>query len=251
MPSTHLRICHITCCGDLQEAACCCINANIVLDSGRQIKVISLILSEIRDKYLYNALPQSKEDDESSYTGATVVETVPGYYGAENDQIILLDYGSLYPNIMRSYNICPTRYVMAGSEKAIIEPGVTVQSYEINNELTVRIATPSKNPDSKPPMYTILSKLLAERTAVRKLMETETDPVKKTVLNCRQLSRKVSCNAAYGLLGSKKGYLSLPELAALITFQGRHLLDVAADIVTDKYGGTIVAGDVSCENFPA
>lgn len=247
-PNTHLLICRTIFCGNLsQEAACCAINANIVLDSGRQIKIYSLILSEIRNKFLYNALPSNDDDDGSSYTGATVVDTVAGYYGGETDQVILLDYGSLYPNIMRAYDICPSRYVMASSAKAITEPGVTFKSYKINEHLTVRIATPSQDADVKPPMTVILTKLIAERTAVRKLLKAETDPVKKTVLQCRQLSRKVSCNSAYGLLGSKKGYLSLPELAALITSQGRYLLTVASDIIVDDYGGTIVAGDTdSC-----
>ena len=57
-----------------------------------QIKVISCILAEIYDTYVYNPPPAAKEDDGEGYTGATVIDTVPGYYSGLNDQIILGDF---------------------------------------------------------------------------------------------------------------------------------------------------------------
>jgi len=114
--------------------------------------------------------------------------------------------------------------------------------YIIDENTTVVLATPSAA-DKKPPFVRMLEKLLAERKAVRKLEEAETDPSKKAILDCRQLSRKVSCNSAYGLLGAKKGYLSLQELAALTTFQGRQYLEFSQTTIENRFNGFTVAGD--------
>lgn len=43
--------------------------------------------------------------DDINFTGATVLDPVPGYYC---DPIITLDFASLYPSIMRTWNICPS-----------------------------------------------------------------------------------------------------------------------------------------------
>jgi len=228
----------------LEESACCVVNASLVLDSGRQIKVISLILAEIYDELVYNPPAAAKEDDGEGYAGATVIDTVAGYYSGFNDQVILGDFASLYPSLMRAHNVCPSRYVrpnMSSELRAGQELGVVVTDHVISDELTVQLAMPTSG--SKAPFTKILEKLLAERTAVRKLQKLEPDPVKKSILNCRQLSRKVSCNSAYGLLGSKTGYLSLPPLAAVTTFTGRMALQFSQRIIEEEFGGFTVAGD--------
>lgn len=235
----------------LEEAACCVVNASSVLDSGRQIKVISLILAEIYDEFVYN--PPVAVDDGEGYAGATVIDTVPGYYSGPDDQVILGDFASLYPSLMRAHNVCPSRYIRAekSSEvKAALEPGVVVTDHVISDALTVRLAMPTSG--SKAPFTKILEKLLAERAAVRKLQKLEQDPVKKSILNCRQLSRKVSCNSAYGLLGSKTGYLSLPPLAAVTTYTGRMALQFSQKVIEEEFGGFTVAGDTGvCISTPA
>lgn len=252
---THLLSYLIIFCGDIyiQESACCVINACKVVDSGRQIKVISLILAEIYDQYLYNYSsppPRIDDDDEKKqkYTGATVIDTVAGYYNGPTQQIVLGDFASLYPSIQIAYSICPSRLVRADKPTEVAasqEQGVKVSTYTIDEKTQQKVvlAVPSVNSNEKPPFVRILLKLLAERTHVRKLQKAETDPVKKSILNCRQLSRKVSCNSAYGLLGASQGYLALQQLAALTTYQGRMALQFSQRIVEEKYGATTVAGD--------
>ena len=157
---------------------------------------------------------------------------------------ILPRYHSLYPSLMRSYGVCPSRYVRLdrpNEMKAAIEAGVIFTDHVISDELTVRLAVPSNK--KKAPFTEILEKLLAKRAAVRKLQKAEPDPMKKSILNCRQLSCKVLCNSAYGLLGAKTGYLSLPDLAAVTTFEGRNALQFSQKVIEEEYGGFTVAGD--------
>lgn len=87
---------HIAC---LEEAACCAVNVSTIIDTGRQSKIISLILSKIIGKYAFNPPPSQEEDavgDEetapSDYKGAIVIDTERGFYGAPDEQVILLDF---------------------------------------------------------------------------------------------------------------------------------------------------------------
>jgi DNA polymerase elongation subunit (family B) len=226
---------------NLEEAAVACVNASTVNDSGRQIKVVSMIQGEIFGKYVFNSPPPAPPD---GYQGATVIEPSVGYYGGPTDQVVLLDFASLYPNIMRSYGVCPSRLVRTGyadEEAAALEEGVVVVEHQVGVNKVVRLAQPTN--DGKPPFTIILEKLLDERKKVRKQMKTETDPAVLNVLDCRQKCKKVSCNSCYGLLGTTTGYLPLPDLAAVTTYQGRQALDFTIDVVVKDYGCTVVGGD--------
>lgn len=221
-------------------------NASGVIDSGRQIKVISLLLAEVFGHYVYNPLQEVDEnaEDEEGYQGAIVVATKPGFYNKPCDQVVLLDYASLYPSVMRAHGVCPSRYVRQNFLEEVAasqQPGVRVVEHRVAADKTVMIAHPSGG--AKPPLTTTLEKLLAERAAVRRLMKTETDKGVLAVLDARQKSKKVACNSTYGLLGCKKGYLPCPDLAAVTTSEGRNYLMFTKKIVEEEFGGNVVAGD--------
>jgi DNA polymerase elongation subunit (family B) len=58
-----------------------------------------------------------------------------------------------------------------------------------------------------------------------------------------QKAKKVAANSSYGLLGATKGYLPLPDLAAVTTLTGRQALMFSKHIAESKYGARVVAGD--------
>jgi DNA polymerase elongation subunit (family B) len=120
------------------------------------------------------------------------------------------------------------------------EEGVVVEEHVVSSDLTVKLATPSD--ESPPPITKTIEKLLAERKAVRAMMKTEKDPQVYAILDARQKSRKVSCNSTYGLLGAKRGYLPMPDLAATITLEGRNALLFTEKVVKEEYGARIIAG---------
>ena len=173
-----------------------------------------------------------------------MIDTIKGFYGGPADQVMLLDFASLYPNLMLSHAICPSRYVRQGEASEVaasLEEGVVVVEHHVSATKTVKLARPSLKGDV-PPLSLILEKLLYERAKVRKLLKAETDPGQRIVLDKRQLARKVACNSTYGILGATKGYLPLPDLAAVTTYQGREALQYTQDIAVGKYGCKVIGG---------
>lgn len=72
---------------------------------GQQIKVIGQFLrNTIKENIV---IPLSVQSTEDKYQGATVIEANAGDY----DNIVTLDFASLYPSMMISYNICYTTFV--------------------------------------------------------------------------------------------------------------------------------------------
>jgi DNA polymerase elongation subunit (family B) len=66
-----------------------------IIDSGRQIKVISLVLAEIFGDYYYNPPRNAngeEEEEKQGYEGAKVIDTVKGFYGGPCEQVVLLDF---------------------------------------------------------------------------------------------------------------------------------------------------------------
>lgn len=77
----------------LEEASVCAVNVSSIVDTGRQIKTISLILAELFGTYFYNPPPSIGDDEQGQgYEGATVIDTQKGFYGGECDQVVLLDF---------------------------------------------------------------------------------------------------------------------------------------------------------------
>lgn len=90
---------------------------------------------------------------------------------------------------------------------------------------------------------TIIQNLLAKRKMVRKMMETETDPDVKDVLNKRQLSYKIAANSMYGAMGVRDGSLPFMPLAMCVTYIGRTSILKAVNYIESKLDGEVVYGD--------
>jgi len=218
---------HVAC---LEEASCCSVNPSTITNSGRQGKIVSMILGEMYGKYYFNPPATSNLD---GYQGAMVIETVPGLYAGFHDQVLCCDFASLYPSIMRSYNICPSMLVPENLSDKVDHTEYTVEG------IKVRIAST----DDKPIFTVILERLLEERAKIRAQMKSETDELVLSVMDNRQKSRKVACNSVYGLLGTREGMLPMQILAALVTSKGRELLQYTQSVAENEYGCETVAGD--------
>ncbi|KAG5187345.1 hypothetical protein JKP88DRAFT_307603 [Tribonema minus] len=230
---------HVSC---MEEAAVACMNYADISTTGRQIKVVSMIQGDIYGEWVFNTPPPAAA---GGYQGATVIEPTTGFYGGPTDQVVLLDFASLYPNLMRSHGVCPSRYVrdsMPDELAASVEEGVEIVRHHVGEGKVVKLAKPSDKADV--PVFTkILTRLLEERKKVRKQMKTVTDPDELNVLDKRQLAKKVACNSAYGILGTTTGMMPLPDLAAVTTYQGRMALQNTIDIASNQYGAKIIGGD--------
>jgi len=90
---------------------------------------------------------------------------------------------------------------------------------------------------------TLLRKLWAGRKETKALMASETDPLRRKLLNAKQLAQKVGMNSVYGLTGATKGMLPCVRIAAAITAQGRAMLKRSKEYVETHFPCEVVYGD--------
>ena len=98
----------------------------------------------------------------------------------------------------------------------------------------------------------LLSELLTERKRVKRLMAVEQDPLRRTLLDSKQLALKVSANSIYGACGARRGLLSCVEVAKATTGAGRHLILFTREHIEASWpGARVVYGDTdSCFVVP-
>lgn len=178
-------------------------------------------------------------------SGGLVVEPKRGFY--EDDPVATLDFSSLYPSIIRGWSICYGRlvydkkYLTACYKKTFISISP--------NDYVVLIDGKTNEDGSFTPARTIVPEMIKtvmmQRTAVRRVMKTTTDPFLLAVLNATQLSCKVTANAAYGFFGTPDAYglLSCPVLMAVICKIGQYMLKTTIHAIITQFNAYVVYGD--------
>lgn len=78
---------------------------------GQQIKVVSHVYKILQKLKFILPFTLKGETSEENYEGATVIEAIRGIY----NNVIPLDFASLYPTTMISYNICYSTFAPEGS----------------------------------------------------------------------------------------------------------------------------------------
>ncbi|CAI5962356.1 unnamed protein product [Closterium sp. NIES-64] len=153
------------------------------------------------------------------YAGGLVLEPKRGLY----DKIVaLLDFNSLYPSIIREYNICFT--TVACPEDPASLPQL---------------------PDPDPPgvLPEVLGMLVQRRRQVKDLLKRENDPDERQRLEIRQQALKLTANSMYGCLGFSNSRFFAKPLAELITSRGRDILQSTVDLVQNNLNLEVIYGD--------
>jgi DNA polymerase delta subunit 1 len=204
-----------------------------------------------------------------TFSGGFVFDPKPGLY----ENIICLDFASLYPSIIQAYNICYTTLVPPELENVVPdsqchviefdqeeEEGRGQEERDEADELLEEIAEPAVKKRKVTRHYRfkfykeqegllprLVRELVAKRKGVQAQMRGVKDPIMKGILNARQLAIKVSANSFFGFLGVQRGGKApLIEGAMSITAKGRELINMANNHLTTKYadrGAFIVYND--------
>ncbi len=182
----------------------------------------------IRQAFLYGELvPNAKERPEETYRGAIVLKPKPGIH----ENIAVLDFSSMYPNIMIRYNISPDTYV---------PPGVYVPADEVYTAPEVG----HKFRKSPPGFYArVLTSLLEARRQIREQMKSlspSSDMYR--ILDERQKAIKVVTNATYGYSGWGMARWYMREVAEATTAWGRELIKKTL-AYAQSIGLTVIYGD--------
>lgn len=160
------------------------------------------------------SIKKTNTDKATTYTGGLVLDPKSDLYSTF---VVVLDFNSLYPSIVREFNLCFTT-------------------------LTADKPDPPNNFASDGILPIEIGKLVETRKQVKQLMEKTQDASEKAVLNIKQTALKLTANSMYGCLGFSSSRFYAAHLAALITAKGRELLVQTKDLVETK-GFEVIYGD--------
>lgn len=235
--------------GLCEMAITCNVPIFTLYTQGQQIKVYSQVY-----RYCMEANIVVEKDGyvgNDTYTGAYVVDPVPGVY----DMVVPFDFASLYPTTIIAYNIDYSTLVPTDSRVPDSECHVIEWEDHVGCEHDAK-----KTPKSVCAKHrfrflrkglgvipTIIKNLLDARKQVnlqiKELKKRGASQVEIDVLDKRQLSYKVSANSMYGAMGVQRGYLPFMPGAMSTTAMGRKSIMAAANFIQTKYDAKLVYGD--------
>ena len=209
------------------------------LDSGETTRIENYMLRVFNQKgYVFPCKPDDATaakrglGRKEELGGGAVLEPVKGLHSS----VAVLDFKSMYPSIIRSFNICPTTKVNQGQEEGA---GVKKEDLTITPAGTWFLKKERKRgivPD-------LLETLMNERGAVKKAMKDVKDENKHREMHAKQWALKIMANAMYGYFGYARSKLFDLDIANSITSIGRETIHNTKDVVEKKYGYQIVYGD--------
>jgi DNA polymerase-2 len=179
---------------------------------GAQIAAVdSLYLRALRARGRVAPSVESSREPEG-ITGGLVLDSRPGLYR----NVLVFDFKSLYPSLIRTFNIDPLTHVTspAAGADVIRTPGGATFRRDENGILPALVA-----------------RLWEERAAARAAGDaTESQAI------------KILMNSLFGVLGSPASRLFSPAVANAITLAGQHVIRLAAQAV-ERRGLRVIYGD--------
>ena len=172
-------------------------------------------------------IPRRLEQPYIPYAGGIVLSPKPGLH----ENIAVLDFKSMYPNIMINYNLSPDTYIAPN------EPEPSSGTY-IAPEVGHRFR---KDP---PGFYKeALIYLIHIRGSIRQKMKNlNSQTVQYQILSARQKAVKILTNAAYGYAGWIGARWYIKPVAEAASAWGRYTILTASQMAKDA-GINVVYGD--------
>lgn len=184
--------------------------------------------------------------DDDGYEGAIVFHPEPNVYFSP---IPVLDYASLYPNSMILRNLSHECLVNDSRYDNLDGYKYHEITFKNDNGTYTKCRFAEKEDGTKGIIPEILMDLLSARKKYKKLMNSETDPFKKSILNSLQLAYKVTANSLYGQTGASTSAIFMKEIAASTTATGREMLLFSKYFIEDKYTQMIKHAQTDKNNY--
>jgi DNA polymerase-2 len=182
---------------------------------GAQIAAVdSLYLAELRDRRHVAPSVHVEDADGAVIVGGLVLDSVPGLYR----NILVFDFKSLYPSLIRTFNLDPLTYVPPARET----PGTPL--VRTPSGAAFRANEPGILPE-------LVARLWEERARARK---------RGDVVGAQ--ATKILMNSLFGVLGASASRLFSPAVANAITTAGQHVIRLAAAAV-EAAGHRVIYGD--------
>lgn len=200
-----------------------------IVDGGQTSMVETLLLREfgLRERVILpkpgDELSAERYDMSSDLKGGEVLEPKKGLL----ENVLILDYKSLYPTIMMAHNLCYT----------------TVVTRDRPDGDTIK---PPSGGEFVPPevfrgiVPSILEDLLNKRGETKKRMRKASDENEYRVLDATQLAIKILLNSFYGYSGYARARLYSLTLANAVTSFGRNNILNTRDLINNRIGKIIL-----------
>ena len=167
----------------------------------------------------------SAKRGEAQFKGGHVLDPMVGFH---EHCILLLDYNSLYPSIIRQYDICFATILTKEKHESVL-PKIMQFLLEERKKVKVEI----KNIESKKSAIETEQHKPEVTEEKAKSLSEEMDKLnhEARVFDIKQKAIKILANAMYGYLGYKGSRFPAQSIAELITKRGREALDKVINIV--------------------
>lgn len=201
------------------------------MEGGETSRIENYILREFnREGYILPCRPGDAEvrkregSRREELKGGFVIEPKKGLQSF----VMAFDFKSMYPSIIKTFNICPT----------------TLTKKEVPNV----IKTPSGAmfvPESmrKGIIPKIVDQLIRSREVVKTELEKTRSPGRERPLYAKQWALKIMANAFYGHFGYSRARVYNLDVANAITSSGRDIIQSTKKLIEEKFGYEVVYGD--------
>jgi len=206
-----------------------------VLDGGEASRIENLLLREFNKKNF--VVPNKPTDEElSKRNEERITKSLKGGFvlkpdiGFHDKAVVYLDFKSMYPSIMISFNICPTTLII--DENAKVEKITTSYGTSFVDQKVRKGIVPQ-----------IVEYLITTRDKIKKEMKSAKNEQIKKYLYAKQYAFKTVANAFYGYTGYIRARLYILEIANTITSVGREVINKTKNIVESKTPYKVVYAD--------
>jgi DNA polymerase I len=203
-----------------------------ILDSGETTRIENLILREFNKEGF--VLPCKPDGSEVSRREKLRKIELKGGYVIEPDKglhsnVLVLDFKSMYPSLIRTYNICPTTLVLGDDVEGMIKSPSGARFVPEN----IR----------KGSITRILERLMKERQNVKKEVEGGREKERIREMKAKEFALKIMSNAFYGHFGYPRAKVYSLDIANSITAFGRETIKKTKDYIEKNFGYKVIYGD--------
>jgi DNA polymerase I len=211
-----------------------------IVNGGQSGMVESLLLRRFREQNrVVPPKPDADVSDEryeenEELKGGAVLPPEKGLM----EDVVILDYKSLYPTIMMAHNLCYTTVLNSnsqGSSPRLVPPGDVIVAPSGG-----RFVSPEISPGIMP---AVLRELLDERTKTKKLMRSASEEERR-FLDAKQYAMKILLNSFYGYSGYARARLYSLALANAVTSFGRENILRTKKVIDEMGSVHVINGAV-------
>jgi DNA polymerase I len=197
---------------------------------GQSQRIETMVMHEFRKRgMIMPPKPSQAETErraENKIKGAIVLEPKKGLH---TDSVLVLDFQSLYPNIIRTFNVSPDTLLAAEDDAPC---STAPNGARFVDKSVYEGVLPS-----------VIKGLLDARKATKRAMKDAETESERRILDAQQHGMKILANSIYGYTGYARARLFVGDVANAITAYGRDNIVRTKELVEDAFGHEVIYSD--------